>query len=121
MVNNLLTKHLKKNDKLMELLGGRNIFYLEKPTKLKPDQFIVIKDKLLRHEYIEDYQIQIDVVSKDIRKVVAIEKELRAYLHDVKGQKLNTGFKLIKVLNGGGTIKDDDDNWIKVVYFLCKL
>lgn len=121
MVNNLLTKHLKKNDKLMGLLGGRNIFYLEKPFELKVEQFIVIKDKLLGHEYIEEYQIQIDVISKDIRKVVAIEKELREYLNDVKGQKLNTGFRLIKVLNGGGTVKDDEDNWIKVIYFLCKI
>lgn len=121
MVNTKLTKHLLKNNKLVELLGGRNIFYLEKPLELNPLHFIVIKDKLIRDEYIRDYKVEIDITSRDIKRICEIEEELATYLHDVKGQKAVEGFKLIKRLSGGGTINDEDGKWTRIVYFLIKM
>lgn len=113
-------KHLQNNSNLIELLGGDNICYLEKPLNFNPEQYLLIKDKLLSQDYITEYQVQVDVIGKDPTKIIEIEKELRSYLDDWQGQKKNTGLKQIRVLNGGGTLRDGD-NFIKVVYFLCKV
>ncbi|MGF7184964.1 superfamily I DNA and/or RNA helicase [Desulfitispora alkaliphila] len=116
-----LIKHLLNNGKLIEMLDGENIFYQEKPIQFNPKQFILIKDKLLGDAWLKEYQIQVDCISKDLNKVIDLESELREYLNDLRGQKHIEGIKLIKTLNGGGTIKDEQGNWIKVVYFLLKI
>lgn len=124
MVSTLM-KHLFNNEKLIVLLGGGNVYYLEKPLKFNPDVFILAKDKLLSDRYIKQYQLQFDIIGKDLNKILEVEKELIKYLNDVRGEVIikydGEIIRNIRVLNGGGTIKDANDNWIKVVYFLCKV
>ncbi len=122
----LLRQHLLKNQKLVLLLNNKPyIFHEEKPLEIDADTYIVFKDKLLKSKYIQEYQIIFHVISKDINKAIAIERELIDYLNDTREEKLikndDTYIRNIKVLRGGGRIFDVDiDNWRIVVYFLLK-
>lgn len=120
----LLRKHLLKDINLVGLLNGESIFYIEKPEKVKVTDYILIRDKLISDKFITNYQIEFRVYSKDLNKAIDIEKELISYLNDPRGEKIikdeNNCIRNISVLNGGGTVKDEEGNWIKVVFFLLK-
>lgn len=122
----LLRQHLLKNKELVSLLDGKpHIFHEEKPSKIDTDTYIVFKDKLLSGYFIEDYQLTFHVISDDLNKAIAIEKELIRYLNDPRGEVLirdnNTYIRNIQVLHGGGrTYNEEKDYYISVVYFLCK-
>lgn len=122
----LLRGHLISDKNLIQLLNNKeSIFYIEKPEKVKVTDYILIRDKLISDKYIATYQIEFRVYSKDLNKAIDIEKELISYLNDPRGEKIikdenNNYIRNISVLNGGGTAKDEEGNWIKVVFFLLK-
>lgn len=121
----LLRQHLLQNKKIVSLLSNKpSIYHVEKPLKCDDKTYIVIKDKLLSGRYIEEYQLTFHIVSDNLEKVIAIEKELILYLNDPRGEKVirdnDTYIRNIQVLNGGGRIRTPEDNWMSVVYFLCK-
>ncbi|HHV26004.1 MAG TPA: hypothetical protein GXX63_02270 [Tissierellia bacterium] len=123
----LLRRHLLQNKELISLLSNnQSIYHMEKPLKYNDDTYIVLKDKLISGYFIEEYQLTFHIISSDMNKTVEIEKELISYLNDPRGEKLirdnDTYIRNIQVLRGGGRIYNQDkDNWMSVVYFLCKI
>lgn len=121
----LLRSHLFKNGNLVSMLGKNDgIFHIDKPLKRDDKTYIVIKDKLLSGQYIEEYQLTFHIVSKTAQKAKAIEKELIDYLNDPRGEieikNEDAYIRNIQVLNGGGTIRTPEGDYLSVVYFLCK-
>lgn len=121
----LLRQHLLSNTDIVSLLdSNQGIYHIEKPSKLKDKTYIVIKDKLLSDKYIEEYQLTFRIISDDLEKVIEIEKVLRKYLNDVRGEKIiknnDTYIRNIQTLNGGGTIRTPENDYLCVVYFIAK-
>lgn len=121
----LIREHLLLNNELINLLYDKEaIYYVEKPEQVKVDDYIVMRDKLISDKYISNYQIEFRIYSKNINKTNEIAEELISYLNDPRGQKIikneNTVIRNITVLNGGGIARDDEDNFVKVVFFLLK-
>jgi len=100
------------------------IFYIDKPEKRDDKTYLVIKDKLLAGKYIEEYQLTFHIVSPKPQVVKNIEKELIKYLNDPRGELTikndNNFIRNIQVLNGGGTIRTPENDYLCVVYFLLK-
>lgn len=118
----LLRQHLQENTELISLLGKNDgIFYIDKPKERDDKTYIVIKDKLLSSKYIEEYQLTFHIVSPIPQTCKAIEKELKDYLNDVRGEKVikndNTYIRNITVLNGGGTVRTPEGDFMAVLYF----
>lgn len=121
----LLRQHLFKNNTLISMLDKNDsIFYIDKPDKRVDKTYIVIKDKLLSGRYIEEYQLTFHLVSPEPQRVKDIEKELMSYLNDPRGEKIikndDTYIRNIQVLNGGGTIRTPEGDFLGVVYFIAK-
>ncbi len=121
----LLRQHLFDNNKLIRMLDkSDSIFYIDKPEKRDDTTYLVIKDKLLSGRYIEEYQLTFHVVSPSAHSVKDIEKELVEYLNDPREEKIikddDTYIRNIQVLNGGGTIRTPQNDYLCVVYFLLK-
>lgn len=121
----LLRQHLQKNTSLISLLDKNDsIFQIDKPPEREDKTYIVIKDKLLSGRYIEEYQLTFHLVSPTPQTVKAIEKELIDYLNDPRGEKIikndNTYIRNIQVLNGGGTIRTPENDYLAVVYFIVR-
>lgn len=118
----LLRQHLKLNTELMALLGKNDsIFYIDKPKERDDKTYIVIKDKLLSSKYIEEYQITFHAISPLPQTVKVIERLLIDYLNDVRGEKIikndNTFIRNISILNGGGTVRTPEGDFMAVLYF----
>lgn len=121
----LLRQHLFKNGILISMLDNNDgIFYIDKPKNREDKTHIVIKDKLLSGQYIEEYQLTFHIVSPDPQKVKAIERELIDYLNDTRGEKIiknnDTYIRNVQVLNGGGTIRTPEGDFLGVVYFIAR-
>lgn len=121
----LLRQHLFRNGTLISMLDKNDgIFYIDKPDKRKDKTYIVIKDKLLSGRYIEEYQLTFHIVSPNPQKVKDIEREVIDYLNDPRGEKIiknnDTYIRNIQVLNGGGTIRTPENDYLCVVYFIAK-
>ncbi|MSU01408.1 hypothetical protein [Tissierella pigra] len=121
----LLRQHLLNNTKLKSMLDKNDsIFYIDKPEKREDKTYIVIKDKLLSGRYIEEYQLTFHIVSPTPQVVKDIEKELISYLNDPRGEKIikndDTYIRNIQVLNGGGTIRTPENDYLSVVYFIAR-
>ena len=118
----LLRQHLKENNDLISMLDTvDSIFYIDKPNKREDKTYIVIKDKLLSSKYIEEYQLTFHIVSPIPQTCKAIEKELKGYLNDVRGEKIikneSTFIRNITILNGGGTVRTPEGDFMAVLYF----
>ncbi len=121
----LLRNHLLENKELVSLLDNKpSIYHVEKPLKENSKTYIVIKDKLLSGYFIEEYQLTFHIVSSNMEKVIAIEKELIDYLNDPRKEKIirnnDTYIRNIQVLSGGGRIRTPENDYMSVVYFLLK-
>ncbi|WP_313757187.1 hypothetical protein [Tissierella sp.] len=121
----LLRQHLFKNVNLISMLDKNDsIFYIDKPEKRDDKTYIVIKDKLLSGQYIEEYQLTFHIVSPTPQKVKDTEREVIDYLNDPRGEKIikndDTFIRNIQVLNGGGTIRTPENDYLSVVYFIVR-
>lgn len=121
----LVREHLFKNNELINMLDENDsIFYIDKPEKRNDKTYIVIKDKLLSGKYIEEYQLTFHIVSPSPHLAKNIEKELISYLNDPRGEVIirnkDTFISNIQVLNGGGTIRTPQNDYLSVVYFIAK-
>jgi len=125
----LLRQHLKNNTNLMSMLDTDNsIFYIDKPVKCDDKTYLVIKDKLVGFDYIKDVQLIFHIVSPAPQSCKKIEEELINYLHDERGQIIirdkenkDNFITNIRVLNGGGTIRTPENDYLTVVYFIAKI
>ncbi len=101
------------------------IFYIDKPIDRDDKTYLVIKDKLLSGRYIEEYQLTFHIISPAPQKVKDIERELIDYLNDPRGEKIirdgNKFISNIKVLQGGGTTRTKEGDFLGVIYFIAKI
>lgn len=127
-----LINHIKQDTAITSLLSNSDaIFHHEKPIQFEQsldidiDNFIVIKDKLIEDRYIKTYQLTFNIVSPSLQKVETISNKLIDYLNDPRGKKRiqsdTVTIRNIVVANGGGIIKNDEGDWTRIVYFLCKI
>lgn len=113
----------------MSMLDTDNsIFYIDKPVKCDDKTYLVIKDKLVGFDYIKDVQLIFHIVSPAPQSCKKIEEELINYLHDERGQIIirdkenkDNFITNIRVLNGGGTIRTPENDYLTVVYFIAKI
>lgn len=118
----LLIKYLKDNTELISLLDKNDsIFQIDKPKSRDDKTYIVIKDKLLSSKYIEEFQLTFHIISPLPQTVKAIERLLIDYLNDIRGEKIikndNTFIRNIQVINGGGTVRTPEGDFMTVLYF----
>lgn len=122
----VIRKYLLKDDELLNLLQGKNIYLVEKPQKIKCNPYIVYNYKPLGSGIIKDYQITFYIVGKKLKVLLDIQKQLINLLDEIREPIIikdkQTIIKHSKLLNGGGIIKNEDTgNYEIVVYFLCKI
>ncbi len=123
----LIRQHLLSDAQLMVLLDNKPAIYqVEKPKDIVNDTYIVFLNKPLSGGYIRDWQIEFRVISKDLSKLTAIQSRLihlldnpREYNH-LKNNEV--GIRKIKLLNGGGTLRNPStNNFELIVFFLCTI
>ncbi len=115
---------------MINLLGGQYIWLVEKPVE-KPkeknaDNYIIYKYKELSGGYIKDYQLEFNIIGKDLNKLLAIRQKLIELLDDTRNEKIikdtDTTIRSTKLLNGGGMAKNPETgNYEIILYFLIKI
>ena len=105
----VIRKYLVENTELINLLGGQYIWLVEKPKEKNADNYIIYKYKELSGGYIKDYQLEFNIIGKDLNKLLAIRQKLIELLDDTRNEKIikdtDTTIRSTKLLNGGGMAK----------------
>lgn len=102
---------------------GENVFFLEKPEKVTCTDYVIYTFKELDGgNIIRHYQLDIRCVSKEPLQVIEIkDKVINALDIYYKFCKINNEqfvIRSIKLLNGGGTIKNEEKGeYNALVYF----
>lgn len=123
----VIRNYLLQDLQLKALLDNQEAIYLvEKPEGIGNDTYIVYFFKPISGGYIKNYQIEFRCISKYLNKLIAIQSRLIKLLDDPRDETIikdeETTIRSIKLLNGGGTLKNPDTgNHEVVVYFLCKI
>lgn len=106
---------------------GENIFLYEKPEKAKCTDYIIYNFKELDGgATVRHYQLDIRCVSKDKLKAIEIKDKvvntLDIYYKNCKIQDIETTIRSIKLVNGGGLIKNSETGeYNSLVYFSVKI
>ena len=122
----VIRKYLVENTELINLLGGQYIWLVEKPKEKNADNYIIYKYKELSGGYIKDYQLEFNIIGKDLNKLLAIRQKLIELLDDTRNEKIikdtDTTIRSTKLLNGGGMAKNPETgNYEIILYFLIKI
>lgn len=123
----VIRNYLLNDLQLKTLLENQDAIYLvEKPKEINSDTYIVYFFKPLTGGFIKDYQIEFRLISKDLSKLIAIQSRLINLLDDTRGKMIikdnETVIRSTKLLNGGGTVKNENTgNHETVVFFLCQI
>lgn len=111
---------LLQDTDIMQLLGDEHIYLIEKPEKINTENYIVYKYKPLSGGLIKDYQLEFNLIGKDLSKLLQLHNRLITLLDDMQTINLDN-IRYIKLLNGGGMIKNPDTgNYHIILYFLVK-
>ena len=70
----VIRKYLVENTELINLLGGQYIWLVEKPKEINADNYIIYKYKELSGGYIKDYQLEFNIIGKDLNKLLTIRQ-----------------------------------------------
>ncbi|MBZ4664466.1 MAG: hypothetical protein JG776_2184 [Caloramator sp.] len=122
----VIRKYLIENTELINLLGGQFIWLIEKPKEINADNYIIYKYKELNGGYIKDYQIEFNIIGKDLNKLLTIRQKLIELLDDTRNEIIikdnDTTIRNTKLLNGGGMAKNPETgNYEIILYFLIKI
>ncbi|WP_346874232.1 hypothetical protein [Clostridium sp. UBA5988] len=115
----LIRKYLIEDTEINSLVGS-NIFLLEKPNEINADDFICLLYKPLNGGVVKSYQIEVRLFSKDIMKLMKLEKSVIDRLDWTRQQNISNSNSIIydcELLNGGGTIKDSETGVIETLLF----
>lgn len=111
---------LLQDAEITQLLEGEHIYLIEKPEQVNTDNYIVYKYKPLSGGIIKDYQLEFNLIGKDLSKLLQLHNRLITLLDDMQAINLEN-ICYIKLLNGGGMIKNPDTgNYHIILYFLVK-
>lgn len=120
----LIRKYLIEDTEINNLIGS-NIFLLEKPNEINVDDFICLLYKPLNGGVLKSYQVEVRLFSKDIMKLMKLEKAVIKRLDWTRQQNISNGNSTIyncELLNGGGTIKDSETGVIEtLLFFMIKV
>ncbi|NLB11499.1 hypothetical protein GX831_03545 [bacterium] len=113
--------YLLKDNTLKQLLKGDNIFLVEKPEQINLDNYLIYKYKELTGGLIKDYQLEFNLVGKDLTKLLEIKERLIQLLDKPREQNYIKMVRQSKLLNGGGMLKNPNtDNYEIILFFLIK-
>ncbi|SFQ22819.1 hypothetical protein [Caldicoprobacter faecalis] len=111
---------LLQDTEITQLLNGEHIYLIEKPEQINAENYIIYKYKPLAGGLIKDYQLEFNLIGKDILKLLQLQNRLITLLDDMQAINLDN-IRYIKLLNGGGMIKNPDtSNYHIILYFLVK-
>lgn len=115
-------------DTVLNSLVGENIFLFEKPKQITANDYIIYNFKELNGTVgtIQDYQLDIRIISKDKPSLFSIKDRLIALLNNHnKPTQIKDDVAVIRqtrLINGGGIIKNDGTGeYNLLVYFLIKI
>lgn len=122
----VIRSYLLDNPELCNLLGGDYIFLVEKPSEIECKNYIIYKYKVLSGGYVKDYQIEFNIVGKNLQELIQIQNKLIEMLDDPRGEKFikdtDTTIRYIRLLNGGGMVKNPNSgNYEIIVFFYVKI
>jgi hypothetical protein len=126
----LIRKKLLLNPELLGLLDNKeSIFLVEKPEEEKYknwNPYVIYKYKPLSKGYIKDYQIEFNIISKDLRKAICIQEKITEILDNPRNIGIlkddNTVIRSIEQANGGGMIKNPETGSYEIVlFFIAKV
>lgn len=114
------------NDSEMNGLIGNNIFFVDKPEKVKSDNYIIYKYKELNGGYIKDYSVELNVIGKDLSKLIKVKERLIELIDDPQNTKTikdnNMTIRTSHLVNGGGITKNPETgNYHVVIFFTVKI
>ena len=108
-------------------LVGENVFLYEKPEKVSCQNYIIYNFKEIDGgSSIRTYQIDFRIVSKDMLKAIEIKdgliEELDCFNRPCNITNEETVIRSIKLLNGGGIIKNEEKGEYNIlVFFYVKI
>jgi len=122
----VLRKYLIEDTQLISLLGGQFIWLVEKPVDVNAETYLIYKYKELNGGFIKDYQIEFNVIGKDLSKLITIKERLIDLLDDPRNEKIikdnDTVIRHSSLLNGGGMVKNPETgNYEVVAFFMIKI
>jgi hypothetical protein len=106
---------------------GENVFLFEKPKEIEVTDYIIYNFKELGGgSTIRSYQLDIRAVSDNSLRAIEIKDNviqlLDIYYKHCKIQNEDTTIRSIKLVNGGGLIKNPDTGeYNSIIYFQVKL
>lgn len=110
------------NDADFFSLVGNAIYFVEKPQEIENDVYIIYKTKPISGGYVKNYQIEFNIVGKDLAKLMQIQNRLIYLLDDPRNEKHIENIYHTELLNGGGIVKNPDTgNYEIILYFLYKI
>lgn len=114
--------YLLEDNTLIQLLGGKYIYLVDKPEKEQTNTYIQYTYKPLGTGIVRDYQLEFNVICKDLSKGLVIQDRLITLLDEVREIIKIDGIRTTKLLNGGGMVKNPETgNYHIVLYFLAKI
>lgn len=112
------------SDKKLKLIIGNNIFLQEKPLEIKADTYICLLFKPLDGGVIKTYQLEIRCFGNNILKLIELENALIECLDWVRQKNIISENCIIynsELLNGGGTITDENGVIERLLFFMLKI
>lgn len=101
-----------------------NIFYRKKPFEKKVDDYIIFNLKPLDGGVIKTYQLEIRLFSKSDLKLMKLSEITIKKLDWTNQKNINKFSNIIfdsRLLNGGGTIEDDNGVIETLLFFMLKI
>ncbi len=122
----IIREHILRDPEVVSVLGGQNIWLVEKPEEVQAEHYIIFKYKPLNGGLVKDYLFEFNIVGKQISKLLILQDKLIQLLDDVRGDKIikdNKSYvRHTKLLNGGGMVKNPDTgNYEVIVFFNVKI
>ena len=122
----LLRTYLVNDIQIKNLLNNKPAMYLiSKPQEEDVDPYIVYIYKPFGGRYVQDCQIELRLIGKDLSKLTALKSRLIKILnYNRESKKIRNGTTTIKdskLLTGGGQLQNPQTgNFELVVFFLLK-
>lgn len=121
-----IRKYLLNDSEMLNLLGGNNIFFIEKPYQVDIENYIIYKYKPIDGGLVKRYQIEFNVIGKDLNTLIEIQNRLIQLLDDYRSEFViedaDSFIRQINLINGGGQLKNPDTgNYEIILYFLGQI
>lgn len=121
-----IRKYLLNDIELTQKLEGEHIYLIERPEGIRCSSYVIYSYKIIESGLVKQYQITFNIIGRKLRKLLELQDRLIELLDETRQpiiiQDEGEAIKYIKLLNGGGIIKNPQtDNYEIILYFLCKV